>query len=465
MSQDSPPFELKDVIAGLTSLTEVMQKMAIQFGAVEEKVNRLDRNSTPSKGIQDSVNGGAAAQRDSLASGEWKDGADFSPHSRPSNASSFSLAMNQDAGTKLERPKFMVKLSKTIDGVKKEYIRDSDFLDYFDDFEHYILTWENLPMNLERQLKYPNKGKIALVSLPVKYAQYLCSKLKVAFNTNFNGFKTPQQVRDTVFWQELTTAEVRLRIGIKFEEEVSDHGAVEILKRIKFNSQFGLIDAQAFADFQHEFKKEVMRIQAGGHLVINKINLKDILIAALPDKFYQRELFTKYGPIGSLIIPSEDFAIDLIFDEVEFRITTVTKQGLRAVVNKSTREREAHFLKTPTHGKAAAVHNIELEEIVEEHVNAAMAGDKKCKKAGIGKDGLLLCRWLGEKGTCCFDHPSSELALKGKGVSKESPGPDWLNNGKKAFQVSEQLQDPFYDTFQSSETSYGGGAADDYSEE
>jgi hypothetical protein len=228
-------------------------------------------------------------------------------------------------------------LSKTIEGVKKELIRDSDFLDYFDDFEHYISTWENLPMNLERRLQYPNKERIALVSLPIKYAQYLCSKLKVAFNMNFNGFKTPQQVRDTVFWQELSTADVRLRIGVKFEEEVSDHGAVEILKRIKFNSQFGLIDAQAFADFQHEFKKEVMRIQAGGHLVINKINLKDILIAALPDKFYQRELFTKYGPIGSLVIPTEDFAIDLIFDEVELRITTVTKQGLRAVVNKSTR--------------------------------------------------------------------------------------------------------------------------------
>jgi hypothetical protein len=32
-----------------------------------------------------------------------------------------------------------------------------------------------------------------------------------------------------------------------------------------------------------------------------------------------------------------DFAICLIFDEVELRITLVTKQGLRAVVNKSTR--------------------------------------------------------------------------------------------------------------------------------
>jgi hypothetical protein len=438
---DSSKFEMKDVVSSLTQLTEVMQKMAIQFSAVEEKVRVIENKSESA----------------------WRDGGEFSPGLRPSISSSLSSAVNQDAGTKLERPKFVVKLSKTTDGVKKEFIRDSDFLDYFEDFEHYVSTWENLPMNLERNLKYPNKSRIALVSLPIKYAQWLCTKLKVAFNTNFNGFKTPQQVRDTVFWQELSTADVRLRIGVKFEEEISDYGAVEILKRIKFNSQFGLIDAQAFADFQHELKKEVMRIQAGGHLMINKINLKDILIAALPDKFYQRELFTKYGPIGSLIIPTEDFAIDLIFDEVELRITSVTKQGLRAVVNKSTREREAQFLKTPTHGKAVAVHNIEVEEMIAEQVNAAMAGDRKCKKAGIGSDGLVLCRWLGGKGACCFDHPASELTLRGKGVSKDTPKPDWLNTGKKAFQafqVSEQEEDSFYDSFQSVECGNGGGTAD-----
>jgi hypothetical protein len=316
-------------------------------------------------------------------------------------------------------------------------------------------------MNLERQQKYPNKERIALLSLPTKYAQFLCSKLKIAFNTSFIEFKTPDQVRATIFWRDMNTAEVRRRIGMKFEEEVSDHGACEILKRIKFNSQFGLIDAQAFVEFQHEFKKEILRIQAGGGLTVNKINQKDILISALPDKSYQKVLYTKYGPEGTLVIPIEDFAIDLIFDEIEFRITTITKQGLRAVVNKSAREREATgFLRTPTQGKAAAVHNLELEEIVEEQVNAAMAGDKKCKKTGIGKDGLLFCRWLGEKGSCCFDHPVSEMALKGKGVSKESPNPTWLNTGKKAFHMTEQSQDTFFDSFV-----HGGGDENELAEE
>ena len=50
------------------------------------------------------------------------------------------------------------------------------------------------------------------------------------------------------------------------------------------------------------------------------------------------------------------------------------------MVNKSTREREAHFLTTPNHGKATADHNLDIEEIVEEQVNAAMAGDKKMQE-------------------------------------------------------------------------------------
>ena len=167
----SQNFELKDVVSSLTALTEVMQKMAIQFGVVEEKVTNLEKTNQAAPPLLESRNRTATVQHSDEG---WGDGAEFSP-TRPSNASSFSLAMNQDAGTKLERPKFVVKMSKTgLDGIKKEFVRDSDFLDYFDDFEHYILTWENLPMNLERQQKYPNKERIALLSLPTKYAQFLC---------------------------------------------------------------------------------------------------------------------------------------------------------------------------------------------------------------------------------------------------------------------------------------------------
>jgi len=51
-------FELKDVVESLASMTDVMKKMALQIGDLEQ---RLDRGSNPSKGIQESGNGGAAA--------------------------------------------------------------------------------------------------------------------------------------------------------------------------------------------------------------------------------------------------------------------------------------------------------------------------------------------------------------------------------------------------------------------
>jgi hypothetical protein len=430
-------FELKDVVTSLTTLIDVMAKLAIRFGSVEEKMDRLERKSQ--------------VVNEDHVDENWKDGAEFCPEMRPSIASTLSLATNKDAGTKLERPKFTVKLTKTIDGVKKEFIRDSDFLDYFDEYDHYILSWENLPMNLERRLTYPNKERVALLSLPIKYAQYLCSKLKIVFSPAMMQFKTPKLVREAVYWQELATADVRRRIGIKFAEEVSEHGAVEILQRIKFNSQFGLIDGQAFADYQHEFKKEIMRIQAGGTLKINAINMKDIVISALPDKNYQKSLYTKYGPYGSLILPSEDFAIDLIFDEVEQRITTVTKQGLRAVVNKATREREASYSKHSSHSKPVVGHvnHAEIDEMIEEQVNAAFSGSKSCRNVGVGKDGLLKCRFLGgPKGICTWEHPKSDMDLKAKGISKDTPVPQWLNTGKKAFHA---VQDPFFDSFDTEE--------------
>lgn len=457
MSSSDAKFEMKDIVESLTSLTDVMKKMATQIGDLEQRFQQSSRN------ISESEKEGTTANQQS-SSIEWRDGAEFSP-SRPSNASMLSLVTNKDAGTKLERPKFVVKLSKTVEGVKKEFLRDSDFLDYFDEYDHYILSWENLPMNLERRQQYPNKERVALLTLPTKYAQSLCSKLKIAFNASMIQFKTPQQIRETVYWNELSTAEVRIRIGLKFAEEVSDHGALEILQRIKFNSQFGLIDALAFADYQHEFKKELLRIQAGGNLRVNPINLKDLIISALPDKSYQKQLFTKYGPIGSLIVEPADFAIDLIFDEVEHRITSVTKQGLRAIVNKATRERESknHTYNKPALAQAQQVVQGEFEEMVEDQVNAAMAGDKSCRNAGVGKDGLLKCRFLGgPKAVCTWVHPASDMTHKGKGVSKDTPIPQWLNTGKKAFHVT---QDPFFDSFEEGDLDSGGGSAYDLTEE
>lgn len=63
----------------------------------------------------------------------------------------------------------------------------------------------------------------------------------------------------------------------------------------------------------------------------------------------------------------------------------------------------------------------EREFDLQETVNQAMLGTEKCRKIGVGPDGKLLYRWLGgDRATCTFQHPPSDILLKGKGVSNES---------------------------------------------
>jgi hypothetical protein len=204
-----------------------------------------------------------------------------------------------------------------------------------------------------------------------------------------------------------------------------------------------LIDAIAFSTYKHELKKEIQRLQAGERLVVNKIQIKDIVIAALPDKVYQLELHAKYGNVGSLLMAPEDFSLSMLFNEVDARIESITKQGLRAIVNKSTRERDAKFT---SHNKPSVAHVVhqgdhaecgEWMELVQDQVNAALVGDKTCRNVGVGSDGKLKCRWLGgEKATCTFSHPPSDLSFKGKGVTKDVPSPQWLNTGRKVHNIS-----------------------------
>jgi hypothetical protein len=241
------------------------------------------------------------------------------------------------------------------------------------------------------------------------------------------------EIRNATYWKDLSTKEVRKRIGLKFEAEVSVKGSLDILKRVEFKSQFGLIDAIAFATYQHDLKKEIQRIQAGGRFVVNKIQLKDIVIAALPDKFYQQELYAKFGNIGTLLMDSEEFSLSLIFNDVQRRIENITKEGLRASVNKLVRERDSA---RPSYHKVANMQEY-MEDELQDQVNAALVGEKKCRNIGVGSDKLLKCRFLGgEKATCTFEHPPSDLALKGKGISKDQPSPQWLNTGRKLHNMA-----------------------------
>ena len=129
----------------------------------------------------------------------------------------------------------------------------------------------------------------------------------------------------------------------------------------------------------------------------------------------------------------------MIFNDIDRRIENITKEGLRAAVNKLVRERDSV---RPSYQKVANMQEY-LEDEMQDHVNAALVGEKKCRNIGVGSDKLLKCRFLGgDKATCTFEHPQSDLALKGKGVSKDQPSPQWLNTGRK---LNNMTMDPRFE--------------------
>ena len=430
-----PEKMLKDVFKAVSTLTDNMEKMLNRIGALESKIEG-NRRVTMSRG------GGSAVSAEAASSGEFQDGQNFfegQEGGRQSFGSTGSNFGSKDPGTKLERPKFTVKnsFSKTPEGVKVEVLVDSDYLDFFDNYDHYMATWEALPVN--ENVPYPNKDRVAMLSIPPKYARMLSDRLKLVFAATELQFMSIAQVKKAVYWKDQTTEQLRTRIGQKLEEEVSTLGSLDILRKITFNSKYGLIDGVAFADFQHNFKKEVMRIQAGGSFSVNKIHLKDIIIEALPDRSFQRELYATFGGTGCLLMEADEFAINLVFEQIEARITSVTKQGLRAIVNKSIRERESgQSTPKPQYaaGRPRVAQAVEFEAEIQDQVNAALVGDRECRNKGVGSDKLLKCRFVGgDRATCTYSHPASDLALKGKGVSKDVPNPQWLNTGKKAYNL------------------------------
>lgn len=428
---------LTEVCGVVTKLSSGMEKLLDRIGVLEKRFDG-NRRVTMSRG------GGSAVSAEVASSGElqFQDGQNFfdgQEGGRQSFGSTGSNFGSKDPGTKLERPKFTVKNShsKTPEGVKVEVLVDSDYLDFFDNYDHYMATWEALPVN--ENVPYPNKDRVAMLSIPPKYARMLSDRLKLVFATTELQFMSIAQVQKAVYWKDQTTEQLRTRIGQKLEEEVSTLGSLDILRKITFNSKFGLIDSVAFAEFQHNFKKEVMRIQAGGSFSVNKIHLKDIIIEALPDRSFQRELYATFGGTGCLLMDANEFAINLVFAQIEARITSVTKQGLRAIVNKSIRERESGQYTPKSQyaaGRPKVAQAVQIEAEIQDQVNAALVGDRECRNKGVGSDKMLKCRFLGgDRATCTFTHPTSDLALKGKGVSKDVPNPQWLNTGKKVFNV------------------------------
>jgi hypothetical protein len=458
-SQTDGEKALTEVLGAVSKLTSGMEKLFERIGALEARFDG-NRRVTMARGggKAEEISSVTAHRSDGAPAEQFQDGQSFfdkSPDQENGRYSYGSLGSNfgfKDPGTKLERPKFVVKQVKVKDGAKTENVQFSDYLDFFDEYEQYMDAWETIPANFIDGVpqNYPNRERVAVLNIPFKYAHQLSDRLQLLYDRNDLQHMSLAEIQAATYWKDMSTREVRRRIGLKFAAEVSVKGSLDILRRIEFKSLFGLIDVIAFSTYKHELKREIQRLQAGENFVVNKIQIKDIVIAALPDKLYQQELHAKYGNVGSLLMASDEFSLSMLFNEVDARIESITKQGLRAIVNKSTRERDSKFTSYNKPSVAHVVHQGvpadggEWLEMIQDQVNAALVGNKQCRSVGVGSDKLLKCRFLGgTKATCTFEHPPSDLALKGKGVTKDVPSPQWLNTGRKVHNMSAALNFDF----------------------
>jgi hypothetical protein len=351
---------------------------------------------------------------------------------RNSGRFSFSSSSSQnskDIGTKLERPKFSIEKSFTKDGIKAELVQDSDYLNFLDDYDHYIDQWKTIPTN--EGLPYPNENRVAIVSIPPKYARKMAARIHWIYDTKeLSTFGSVKELKNAKYWSDLDSETLRLEIGKLVESELSTKGVLEAIRRVKWNSSFGIIDHLAFANFQHDFKRTVLRLQSGGVIKVEQVHLKDYLISALPDKQLQHELTAKYGQTGVIIGDLEKFAINNIFADIESYIQSISKLNLGRMVNKQNREREMAFSKGKLFQITADSEDLaELEEVqdvddeqFQDRVNTLSSnyGAVKCRYSGIGSDGKLKCKWLANpEASCLFNHPESDLKMKGKGQSQD----------------------------------------------
>lgn len=423
-SMESVHAQFRSEIQALNSKFEsiVLKDSVDSFSDAAHTSKKLHRGNRVAFG------GGEEAQIscDHIESGspEFKFEHEFGKKSSRLSLGSTSSQNSKDVGTKLERPKFTVEKSFTKDGVKTELVQDSDYLNFLDDYEHYIDQWKTIPSN--EGMSYPNEAKVAVVSIPPKYARKIANRIHWIYDTKeLATFGSVKQLKSAKFWSDIDSETLRIEIGKLVESELSTKGVLETIRKVRWNSSFGIIDHLAFANFQHDFKRTVLRLQSGGVIKVEHVHLKDYLISALPDKQLQNELTAKYGQTGVIIGDLETFAINNIFDDIEFYIQSISKLNLGRMVNKQNRDREAASAK----GKffqITADDDVDLDSECEEETQNSVnmlqshSGAVKCRHEGLGSDGKVKCKWLGgPEASCVYKHPELDLKMKGKGQSQD----------------------------------------------
>jgi hypothetical protein len=343
-----------------------------------------------------------------------------------------TMMVLKDPGLKLVPP--------VVDCKDSQKIRPREFIDYLDNCSSFIKNWEAQPGNSGKA--FDGAATFGLRNLKVPQQKQLAKLIRVIYDEETElRFVKKADLGNQVFWLQCTSQMAKDKLFAKLSIETSLQSCVLELQRIKFVSPFGLIDADAWDDYNKKILEALSFQSKNGYIVPDSV-VKDVIISALPDIKFQTELFLLFGPIGSMYGHQE--LSDLI-ETIVARIQSVLGQNLQAVVNRAVSLRDSNS------GKKFKANVVQIQEaygydtIDDEEDSAEMsqgtgeqeeqdeeqlqfqaflaetAGKKQCDRSGTSPDGKLKCRFLGgTKASCIFTHPESDMKLKGKGFSIQS---------------------------------------------
>jgi hypothetical protein len=334
----------------------------------------------------------------------------------PSSTEGSSLA-GAISATRLKQPEI-----KYSDDISIEKI-----LVFLDDCLQYVTSWEALPSNKGRT--FPDAEHFPLLIMPKEVAEYICQVVGLIYSfqskPKYSDHRIQMMATEGKLWKNQDGDSIRELLITARNEFSSTSMKLERLHSIKWKSD-SPYSLNAFSKFSHDIAQEIRFTETGkGDFKYEEVDLKDHIISSFPDPKYQRELYAIFGNRG--IMKTSSFETGHILEKIEIRIKTFMRENISAEMNASAMHRRKNQSKVNFVDQFFADENAvqedetSMEGVIQDQINAVMLNPGNCRNIGVGSDKKLICRFLGgEKKSCTFKHPPSDLAMKGTGVSKDT---------------------------------------------
>jgi hypothetical protein len=401
----------------LAPIEERMLKFEQQFGdTIEQKSEALggDRFTSSSEmRRQFKFEGGNTANSETFSRRESFGSSPFVRSPISTEGSSLAGAIS---ATRLKQPE--IKYSDDI-SIEKVLI-------FLDDCLQYVSSWEALPSNSGRT--FPDAEHFPLSIMPKEVAEYICQVVGLIYNPQSFSKYSEQTIQAMAaqgkFWRNQNGDSIRELLIKARNEFTSVSKKLERLQAIhwKSDSPYSL---NAYSKFSHDISQEIRFTENGkGDFKYEKVDLKDHIISSFPDPKFQREMYAIFGNRG--ILKSSSFEIGQVLEKIELRIKMFMRENVDAEMNAAASHRRksqsrVNFVDQFFADETSVEIDESFQDEIQDQINAVMLNPGNCRNTGIGRDKKLLCRFLGgEKQSCTFKHPSSDMAMKGTGVSIET---------------------------------------------